>query len=257
MARVNKRGIVMAQAYRKDNWGMQQAPTKTREPSQFKIESSLIGRVGITSTELFEKHGKELFTLSEGYPFFGNDVTWKKYQPNLRRIQPTGTATVIGFSRKPLSETIHKAGKKWFLESKSDWILERLYIPDKFYQEHKHEAGIAIVERGVNLKRLKNGTYTYNISKENDMRWMDIPKKRWIETADYKNLFGDMENLTAYLVLQIDDVRVGIATIGHKEILTENMNEHKCRYCIKLPGESASEYGILIRPKNQQLTEVI
>ena len=204
---------------------------------------------GISARDAFLKYGSMMLTVSEAYPFFGNEKNWKYHREYLYRARPVWTSTVIAFSRNPLCETIKKNKEGLFLESKSDWILERIYLPEDFYQKHKQSAGIIIVEKGVTLEKMKNGLYAYCVSENSDLRLMDIPEKNWVETSQCKELFGNEEKLRARLLLPKKDVQVGLATLGYRNADNTYENDIEYRRCLEIPGKSSDMLGVMIRVK--------
>jgi len=186
-----------------------------------------------------EYGGSSMFKLSEAYPLFGNKENWAKYKEVLMEACPFWTYTLIGFSRKPLGESIQKAdgSSEFCLASTSGGISEKLFLPDDFLSQNENKSGIVIVEENISVNKRGDNDFSYSICYPSDLRFMPIPSGDLKNTSDYPSLFGNIENLPVRLLLPSADVRVGFVAVGSLSFLTE----------VQVPGVSCMLGGVLVR----------
>jgi len=207
---------------------------------KFKVAESTV-KEGITAPEAFLKYGKKMLTLSEAYPLFGNEEKWKQNKGILVEGHSVWTSTFIGFSKKPLCETIRKDSDGYFLKSSSYGISEKLYLTDDFFSKNENKSGIVIVEKGVSIDKLGDNNYAYRVSDANDLRLISVHSENWTNTSNHPSLFGSIENLRVYLKLPDADVKVGFATAGGYIYYAG------VRTIVFVPDLSYSHHRVLIR----------
>ena len=189
----------------------------------FKVADSR-GVSGVNAPSALLQYGKQMLSLSEIYPYFGNDARSKENAGILGRIVPVWTKTHVVLSKRPLIETIQKIDGKHFLLDESHQNFDQpvwyCQIPSIFL-ENPAIMGLKSVfftfETGYEIKEIGRNKYLTTITDSSAVRISSIPEEGWAQTKELPFLFGkEIENLRVSLQLPgYENVKVGIVSAGN------------------------------------------